>query len=298
VIRPALPAGVLSFSFQRRRGALALAACVAACMSTAAMGDPLPVWEAGPGLALLVYPDYRGADHYNFKPLPLPYLLYRGDVLSVSREGFKARLLENERLDISLSAAFALPGNGDNQDSPRAGMPKLLPTFEIGPSFDYWLTDPQPGEWNWRARLPIRAVAASDFKQLDQVGWISSPHLQVDRRMSDGPWSFHFAFGAGALFANRKYHSYFYEVQPQYATPDRPAYEPDAGYSGARFSAYASVGRGRWKVGLGVLDDYLGGAAFVDSPLVQTKNAAVIGLGITYRLWQSDRNVGESPRPD
>lgn len=258
--------------------------------------DTLPVWEAGPGLALLAYPDYRGAEHMNYQVLPVPNLIYRGDRFRLNRDGFRAQLLESARLELSLSAAFALPGNNDTADSPRLGMPELMPTFEIGPSFDWWLAPYERDQWNWRARLPLRAVAASDFSTLEQAGWLAHPHLQVDRRGQLDRWGFVVALRGGALFATRKYHAYFYEVQPQFATAARPAYEGEGGYSGARFSAYVGVGRGRWRVGLGVLNDWLGGAAFADSPLVQTDSATVIGLGVTYRLWQSSASVADRPQ--
>lgn len=275
-------------------------ACLAAALPIAVVhAEPLPVWEAGPGLALLTFPDYRGAEHTSFQALPIPYLIYRGDRFRVNREGFKATLLESERLDVSLSAAFALPGDGgDDAGSPRAGMPELMPTFEIGPSFDWWLTQNPREDWNWRLRLPVRGVAASDFTELEQAGWVAHPHVQVDRYGRHDRWTFHFSASGGALFANRKYHAYFYEVQPQYATATRPAYEAQAGYSGARLSAYIGVGRGRWRVGLGVLNDFLAGAAFEDSPLVQTDSATVVGLGFTYRLWQSDATVADRPHRD
>jgi MipA family protein len=281
----------------RRHAALAILACAAAGGAAAAdPGPPLPVWETGPGLALITYPDYRGADHYNFTALPLPYLLYRGDRLRVGREGIKAQLLASERLDVSLSAAFALPGNTDNPDSARAGMPELMPTFEIGPSFDWWLTRHSSYEdWSWRLRAPVRSVAASNFRKIDQAGWVTHPLIQVDRRLWQAPWSFHVSANAGVLFANHKYHAYFYAVPPEYATAARPAYDPDGGYSGARVAVFGSAGRGRWRVGLGVLQDWLGGAAFVDSPLVETRDATLVWLGFTYRLWQSRDNVAEEP---
>ena len=37
------------------------------------------------------------------------------------------------------------------------------------------------------------------------------------------------------LFANRRYNSYFYSVQVQYATPSRPEYQASGGYAGTEF---------------------------------------------------------------
>jgi outer membrane protein len=252
-----------------------------------------PIWEAGPGVALLNFPDYRGADHYNAQVLPLPYFVYRGERVRVGREGVKAQLLDSGRLEVSLSAAFALPGKTDSPDSPRNGMPELDPTFELGPSFDWWLTDNDPAHWHARIRVPIRNVIATNFQRIDQAGWLSSPNLHIDRRIYRGPWTFLFSGGVGTLWANHKYHAYFYAVPEEFATATRPAYDPGGGYSGARVSAFFGVRRGRWGAGLALLDDYLGGTEFADSPLMQTKNAAVIGLGFTYRLFASERTVGE-----
>lgn len=241
---------------------------------------------------MLTYPDYRGAKHYNVQPLPLPYLVYRGEVLRVSRDGVRARLFASDRLDVSLSAAFSLPGNSDTADSPRAGMPELMPAFEMGPSFDYWIHDGDFGEWDLRLRVPVRAVGASDFEKFKHLGWLASPHLHLDRRVARGPWIFHFTIGAGALWANHGYHAYFYDVAPDFATAQRPSYSVRGGYSGARSSLFLGARRGNWGAGLGVLHDWLGGAVFEDSPLVQTRNSAVIGLAFTYSLWQSGERVG------
>jgi outer membrane scaffolding protein for murein synthesis (MipA/OmpV family) len=272
-------------------------AVVAISTCLPATAQPLPRWEVGAGVASLTNPDYRGAEHYNFRAFPVPYLVYRGERLRVTRDGFSARLFGSDRLLLNLSLAVSLPGSGDAADSPRAGMPKLLSTFELGPSLDYWLYEPRSNQWNWRLRLPVRSVAATNFQKFEQAGWLAHPYLQLSRGTRIGSWSAKFSASLGAVWATRQYHSYFYEVDPQYATPDRPAYEAGGGYSGARGSLYLGLSRGPWRIGLGVVDDWLAGASFMDSPLVQTRNAAVIAFGIAYRFWASDKMVEVDDAP-
>jgi len=53
--------------------------------------------------------------------------------------------------------------------------------------------------------------------------------------MYSGGWNA--GLSIGPLFGNRKYHAYFYEVAPEYATPSRPAYSASGGYSGSQVVA-------------------------------------------------------------
>jgi outer membrane protein len=267
-----------------------------ACCATASADEPLPLWEAGASVSVLDYPDYRGATHRNVFGLPLPYVIYRGDKFRITREGAKAKLLELNRLHVDLSGAASLPGK-NSDDSPRKGMPDLLPTFEVGPSLDWWLTDRVPGDWNWRLRLPVRAVAGFNFTHSRRVGWLTHPNVQVDHTTKLGEWDFDTSASVGATWATRSYHQYFYQVDPQYVTPTRPAYEASAGYSGASVTLYGSVSKGRWRFGAGFSEDWLDGVAFRDSPLVQTRSALVVGAFVIYRVWASDRTVGEDVPP-
>ena len=50
-----------------------------------------PLWEAGLGVTALSFPDYRGSDHQRGYLLPLPYLIYRGQVFRADRDGVSPR---------------------------------------------------------------------------------------------------------------------------------------------------------------------------------------------------------------
>lgn len=250
---------------------------------------PEPRIEIGIGALAMVLPDYRGSDHYGRRALPIPYLAYRTERVQLTREGLRARLFALDRLTASFSAAASLPGNDDNPD--RGGMPQIDPTFEAGPSLDYRLHDGDGGRLRIRLRLPARATTAADGLELRDVGWVFVPHLRFDYLERPGRWEWSHLASLGALWASEDYHEYFYGVAPPYATPQRPAYDAHGGYSGARVTLSSALHRQRWRLGAFMSYDYLGGAAFADSPLLRTEHSAIAGLYFSYRLYSS--GVGE-----
>ena len=109
---------------------IATAATIAAMPRTARPAE-LPLWEAGAGIAVLDFPDYRGADERHTLILPIPYLVYRGEFLKADRESIRGQFYKDDRLDLHLSVNGSIPvKSGEN--SARQGMPSLDPTLEIG----------------------------------------------------------------------------------------------------------------------------------------------------------------------
>ena len=78
-------------------------------LSTAARGAELPQWEAGIGISALTIPDYRGADQSQFYVFPIPYLIYRGDVLKVDRRAVRGVFFKSERLEVDTSFSGSPP---------------------------------------------------------------------------------------------------------------------------------------------------------------------------------------------
>jgi len=245
----------------------------------------LPRLEVGIGGLAMGMPDYRGSDYYAARVLPIATVIYRSPFLQVNRDGIRARLFSTERLSLTASAAINLRGNDDNPD--RAGMPELDHTLEIGPALDWFLTERRDG-FRARLRLPLRGVVAADGLKLRKVGWTLTPHVRTEWIELSRDWSkFHF-LSLGPVFSTESYHDYFYEVDAAEATlPERPAYDARGGYSGVRFGVSSSMARQRWRFGLFMSYDYLGGARFDDSPLVKTDHAASGGLFVAYRLYAS-----------
>ncbi|MBV60387.1 MAG: hypothetical protein CMH65_03715 [Nevskiales bacterium] len=273
--------------------AFGLAALCYACSAASADAPRDPLWEVGFAAAGSTFPDYRGADQYSVFGLPAPYAAYRGERFRLSREGASASLFEELNAELSLSLATSLPGDADDNPN-REDMPDIDATFEIGPSLDFVLQR-EPGGWTHRLRIPARAVMATDLQSVSSIGWLLHPNLEASRNWLAGSTAWGLTLSVGPLFATEKYHDYFYDVQPQFARLDRPAYDAGGGYSGARANVILTWRRGDTRIGTFMLYDNLSGATFADSPLVDTEHSLIIGVGIARRIWRSERLAPESP---
>lgn len=244
----------------------------------------LPLWEVGFGVAALRLPDYRGSDQARNYALPLPYVVYRGDFFKADREGARAVLLDVQRLEIDLSVALAVPARSN---SARQGMPELAPRFEVGPSanVDLWRTADRNAKLELRA--PLRAAFTLQRSPRD-VGLSFTPHVSLDVKGLAGGWDL--GVQSGAIFGDRRFHSYLYGVEPQFATAQRPAFEAHGGYAG--WMALAGVSRrfGNIWVGAFVRQDSLQGARIAASPLVKSERNVTAGIGVSW-IFSSSRQL-------
>jgi outer membrane scaffolding protein for murein synthesis (MipA/OmpV family) len=249
-------------------------------MPGARAGD-LPRWELGLGLAGLSIPDYRGSDEQRGYLLPLPYVQYRGEIFQIDREGAHSKLFSSERVRLELSAAAGPPARSDDNEA-RRDMPDIDPTVEIGPSLEVYLSRDRV----WQLQLPWRAVIATDLSHAEGIGWVFAPSLNYRLRNNNG-WGGGIA--AGPLYASEKYHDYYYEVSPAFATATRPSYDAPGGYSGSRLTFTMTRRYPDFWVGAFARYDRLSGAAFEDSPLVKKKSSFMAGVGIAWVLAEAKR---------
>ena len=243
----------------------------------------LPLWELGLGVAGLSLPHYRGAEKSTRWLLPVPYAVYRGEVLRADRDGLKAMLFDTDRVDFDVSLAASAPSR--SADEPvRQGMPDLAGTLEFGPNLNLRVAR-GPG-WKMEFRLPVRAAVTLKSSP-KSIGWAATPNLNVDHAI--GPWNV--GVQAGLLWGSRRLHGHFYDVAPEYATAGRPAYRADSGYAG--WQATLGVSRrdgGRW-FGAFVRTSSLAGSVVADSPLVRRTNNVNFGVAMSWVLWRSERLV-------
>jgi outer membrane protein len=265
---------------------LLLAAFLVSAGETA-IAREVPLWEAGIGVFPSTYPAYRGSDDQQYYLLPFPYLVYRGEYLKIDRDGMRARLFDTDRVEINISVNGAIPVKSEESGA-RSGMPDLDPTFEIGPSLNVVLARPSR-KHTLNLKLPVRSVIATDFSSTEQAGWVFNPHLNLDSKDVFGGWNT--GLSLGPLFGDRKYHAYYYEVAPKYATASRPAYSASGGYSGALAVASLSRRFNRVWVGGFIRYDNLSGTKFNDSPLVETDHSIMAGVAVAWVLKKSSRSV-------
>jgi MipA family protein len=270
------------------RAALALAAALIAASAPA--DDELPLWEAGAGVAAIDFPDYRGSDERTTYLLPFPYVVYRGEFLKADRDRVRGLFFRSDRIELNISVSGSVPVDS-SENSARRGMPDLDPTAEIGPSLELALYRGPGDDLRLDLRLPVRAVIASDFSRVYDVGWVFEPQLNLDLRNTALGEDWKIGLALGPLFGDRRYHGYFYGVAPQYANATRDAYAAPGGYGGVqaigalsrRFPGYWIGAFARW--------DTLRGAAFEASPLVRRDQSFSIGVAVAWMLGESARRV-------
>jgi outer membrane scaffolding protein for murein synthesis (MipA/OmpV family) len=250
-----------------------------------------PLWEAGVLAAGGWVSHYPAASEGQFRALPIPYVIYRGDTLRIGDNGLVRARKEfaDDRLeiDIGLDGAFDV----DSKDNKaRSGMPDLDLLVEVGPEIT-WHFNSKKNPVQVDLSMEVRAVISAEFVSFGYEGVTVNPQLSVFDREFLGT---HLrAYGSvGPVFGYDGMNEYFYQVDSAYAEPGRPAYRAKSGYIGTEttvglaypvtenlllFSA-AQVG-------------YYGGAANEDSPLHRDDVNVNVGVGIRWSFWHSEARV-------
>lgn len=259
------------------------------CLNQPVHAEEKPLWEAGLGIGALRFPDYRGSDEAQVYPVPVPYFIYRGKIFKADKDGVRGEIFNRRYAELSMSLNATIPVKSDN-NAARRQMPDLQPTVEFGPSLDLHVWQSASEDMKLDVVMPLRVpLTVENSPQF--IGWVFSPRINLDIANVAGLTGWNFGLGAGPIFADRKFHEYFYSVAPQFATPQRPAYEADGGYSGAHFLMALSKRFPNYWVGAYMRYDTLHGAAFEDSPLVRSNHYLSGGFGIAWMIGQSKRMV-------
>ena len=270
----------------RRRKKL-VGALLACAWTAAAAAKEAPLLEFGLGLGALAFEDYRGSATTHVYPLPVPYFVYNGKFLKADREGVRGTLFNQDWVDLNLSGNATTPVRNDRA---RHGMPDLQSTLEIGPSLDFHLLHGKDSRLKLDLRVPLRSAITVEASP-HFAGWTFTPRLALDVADPGGFTGWNAGFLIGPLFADRRYHDYFYSVAPPYATASRPAYRAAGGYAGTQAIAALSKRYPRYWVGAYVRADTLAGAAFAPSPLVQRSSYWSAGVGISWMIHTSTQTV-------
>jgi outer membrane scaffolding protein for murein synthesis (MipA/OmpV family) len=243
-----------------------------------------PLWELG-GVAFGVSQQaYPGSDQHVSRVLPLPLLVYRGEMLRADREtaGIRALKTQNFEIDIGVAGSF---GAGSGSIDARKGMPELGTLVELGPRLK-WKLGAAPANGRWRAEIPLRGVFDLS-NQVEHKGLSFEPKLIYERQSTSG-WSYNASIGA--IFADTKLAQTFYEVNSAQATALRPAYAATSGLVAWRLgsSFSRSLSRDLRLFGFARVDTVVGAANEL-SPLVRQTTGATVGMGVSYNWLRSEQ---------
>jgi outer membrane scaffolding protein for murein synthesis (MipA/OmpV family) len=241
-------------------------------------------WEAGVGLAGVHLPLYPGSSQDAGYLFPFPYLRLETKYLDID-QGIESRIFRSNKVRLSLSGGLGVPVNSA-QSTAREGMPDLDLVLQVGPSLDVIFDKRSKGAREFRLELPVRLAVATDFSSTRNTGWLFEPRLVYEnKRKHKSGWAYEFT--TGLRFATDKYHGFYYNVDPQYATATRPAYNASGGYSGLFTDLIGSWRKRSLIYFAWIRYQYLGGVQYEDSPLFEDKNYWFLGVGVNWIFSES-----------
>lgn len=245
--------------------------------------EPQPKWELGVGVGSYMAPHYLGADQSATYTLPVPFLIYRGDRIRTDRGGLLGRIYDSNVMDIRASIDGSLPVNSEDNDA-RVGMPDLDLMLEAGPTLQFHLFD--SANKQLRFDIPVRA-AFSFGNSVEYRGLLSNPRFYYSYKIDKWQWS----STAGPIFSSEHFQDYFYEVESQYATPLRTAYNAQGGYTGLRTSISVSRHFGSFFAGAFLNYYDLHDVKNEDSPLMKKQDYLSASFAVVWIFAKSDRYI-------
>lgn len=256
--------------------------------------DMRPVWEAGVFAAAFNSPEYPAAGQSQTNVIPSPYFIYRGKTLRIG-EGSIARAVAIDKswyeLDLSLAGSF----NANSEDNvARAGMPDLDFIFELGPQLRLRLSKfefEQHGKGELFLNLQARAAFSTDFSGVNKRGYVFQPVFSYRQRgwLSEKTA---LSFSLSPTWATEKLHDYFYQVDSDFITQQRQAYDAKGGYLGTDLSVGLSFNANKdIRIFTFARASLHNGSANEDSPLFIKKSTYSYGIGMVWRLWESEERV-------
>ncbi len=241
-------------------------------------------WTLGAGIGAFDFHLYPGAKETRRLVLPVPYFTFRSPKFEIDR-GIKSFLYHSETVVLDISADFGLPADSDDTQA-RKGMPDLDFMLQLGPSVEFLLNDNNKNYFDTRFEIPLRVAYATDFSGIENIGYLFEPRFSFNHRRSAKTGLSHKAT-FGLKFATQDFHSYYYDVTPEFVTVTRPAFKSDAGFGGS-FIKYRISYKTKAKTGNNFVYwaflryQSLRGAVFEDSPLVLKDDYFFAGVGFAW----------------
>ncbi len=236
-------------------------------------------------------PVYPGSAESDLTILPIPIPLYRGSFLNFGEnldQVARGEIIETRRVRLGVDLDFTF-GEDSDEIAVRQAMPDLDFMLEIGPELEIKLDNRTPTQGELLLALQLRAGISFDGVDPTSRGLLFSPELEYRRDQvfgGDNLLSLRFK----PSWASEDFMDYYYEVEPQFATPERPAFDSTSGYVGSRLTA-ALTRQINERLVFGISASYWlnSGAENELSPLHLDDSGASIQAAFIWKLWESER---------
>jgi outer membrane scaffolding protein for murein synthesis (MipA/OmpV family) len=260
-------------------------------MPSSQTDDKKPLWEVGVLASVFTTPHYVGSDEYYTFAVPFPYGVYRGEFFQADKGSVRGLFFHSDHIEFDISTGGNLPVSSDNNEA-RKDMEPLDALLEMGPAIRCYI-------YRRRAidRLYIQAAwrgaVSFDFNGwldigADYRGYRATLDLKYKNESLFQDNDLTLFMSAGLSYADNTLNSYFYDVAPEFATPDRVQFDADAGYAGLHLTcAVLNDLSERWSIGGVAGWRNINGAVFEESPLVRTSDNY---YGSVFLIWKFARS--------
>ena len=235
-------------------------------------------FDFGLGFFGLKVNHYRGSDQmkdYNFY---VPYIYYKSDTVEAEGAFIDTTFFESRYLSFKFSMVVG-PNVESETNRARQGMPELNYNFGIGPmAIIHLIKGPK---FFLEIDSSIRQEFQTNLSHTAAIGNTNTTYLTTRYVVKD----FSIELGLGRMFATEDFHAYYYDVDSQYITPERPYYESEGGFSGNITLLSLKKKLGDLMLYGFVRHEDLDGVVFENSPLVKQTDYYFLGLGVFYLIF-------------
>jgi hypothetical protein len=137
----------------------------------------------------------------------------------------------------------------------------------------------------------VRAVLATDFSRVNSQGIVADAGIGVNYRNVNGS-GIDLLGAFDVTYANERLQDYFYEVDDEFATAQRPVYDARGGYlESTLFAGFGLRPHRNVRVFVGAFTGLYDGARNQDSPLFETTSSTGYAIGVVWTIRTSDTFV-------
>lgn len=252
-----------------------------------------PRWELGVGGGFVSGFDYPASSETSNRGIALPFFVYRSSIFRAGDGGVRAVAIEQPRFTLDLSVGGSLNADSDG-NSAREGLPDLDFLFEIGPRFQLRIMDtilPTGERLQGRFTTDLRAVFATDFSGVDSLGAVADFGVGFNLSNIRG-LGITVLTRLDATFASEGLQDYFYQVDPEFVTPDRQFFDASAGYlETTLFAGFAVRPFSSVRVFTGFIKSFFHGASNEDSPLFEVDEQTRFAVALVWTLATSKKLI-------
>jgi len=254
-----------------------------------AIDETEPLWEWNLAAFGRYGPAYPASEEQQFNLIPLPFPVYRGKIFRLGEDTdnpIKSRIFRTDRIKLDFSFDLNFSSDSDDIDA-REGMPDLDLMLEVGPELELRFNR-KPllgGAWFFTPNLKL----ATSFDGLDPSyrGLIFSPEFQYRIKLAEQRSKIKLKLTPA--FATKDYMEYYYQVDPQFATAQRAAFDADGGYLGTDLSlSWRHSLTDSFDIVVGTRVALHQGATNDDSPLFTEDFTTSVYGAFLWKFWESE----------